>query len=123
MESQFLRRRFDTKLSKRMLILLTFVPMPLWSQWQWQNPFPQGNTIQSIQQVDDTTIASCGDDGTIMVSKDAGLTWKVSYFDDGLYNFLRGIFFTDHAHGFAVGTKGRILRTQNGGKDWTKLRI
>ncbi|HKZ01461.1 MAG TPA: hypothetical protein VJ180_04435, partial [Pyrinomonadaceae bacterium] len=44
--------------------------------WEWQNPLPQGNSINSIR------------------------------------------FAGDHVRGWAVGSDGVILRTENGGFEW-----
>jgi photosystem II stability/assembly factor-like uncharacterized protein len=37
----------------------------------------------------------------------------------GSFSWLHGVFFVDQNHGWAVGSKGAFLATQDGGKTWT----
>jgi hypothetical protein len=41
------------------------------SQWHWQNPLPQGNTLRGASFVDATTGTVVGDYGTIVKTTDA----------------------------------------------------
>jgi photosystem II stability/assembly factor-like uncharacterized protein len=74
-----------------------------------------------------------GDDGIIFKSNDAGNNWKFyqfklsrkgNFYDDGnsshLSNSLRGVFFIDSLKGWAVGQKGTILNTRDGGRSWAR---
>jgi len=56
---------------------------------------------------------------TILRSNDYGNSWDVIY--DTLGSWLKSIYFFDTLKGFAVGDKGVILSTANGGNMWTSI--
>jgi hypothetical protein len=43
--------------------------------WFWQNPLPQGNTLNSVQLVSADIGWAVGDGGTILKTTDGGLSW------------------------------------------------
>src|SRR6266487_1622861 len=47
------------------------------SQWHWQNPLPQGNTLRGASFVDANTGTVVGDYGTIVRTTDGGNSWTV----------------------------------------------
>jgi photosystem II stability/assembly factor-like uncharacterized protein len=56
-----------------------------------------------------------GQDGTVAVTADGGLSWRVR---SGGGDMLRSIDLVDQFTGWAVGSGGAILRTVNGGETW-----
>lgn len=56
---------------------------------------------------------------TIIKSTDGGNSWSVMLDRKGYW--LNGVAFTDSLHGIAVGDNGNILRTTNGGVNWTTI--
>jgi len=89
------------------------------SQWHWQNPFPQGNTLRGASFVDANTGTVVGDYGTIVRTTDGGNSWTVQA--SGTTQDLWAVSFTDANNGTAVGgTIGgsTILRTTDGGDTW-----
>ena len=46
--------------------------MSSFSQWNWQNPDPTGNTIKSVDFASATTGYAAGDNGTILKTTDGG---------------------------------------------------
>src|SRR5689334_6126344 len=62
-------------------------------QWVWQNPLPQGNTLQDFSFVDTNNGFAVGARGTILRTTDGGTSWDIlaSGTDDDLY----GVAFTD----------------------------
>jgi len=81
-------------------------------QWVWQNPLPQGNTLQDFFFIDTSNGFAVGARGTILRTTDGGNNWdqQTSGTDDDLY----GVAFTDSSTGTAVGNFGAILRTTDG---------
>jgi hypothetical protein len=87
-----------------------------------EKPFP-GWTSQDFQfRVLNTTAHAgslwvCGTDETIAVSADGGRRWEVRHqTPDG--NSLLNIDFTSDSFGYAAGTGGSFLTTEDGGKTW-----
>ncbi|MCK5618455.1 MAG: hypothetical protein KAJ17_03605, partial [Candidatus Krumholzibacteria bacterium] len=61
------------------LVGLMLVVMPYgngWaSDWVWQNPIPQGNTLRGVSFTDASTGTAVGDAGTILRTTNGGATW------------------------------------------------
>ncbi|MGE0637448.1 MAG: WD40/YVTN/BNR-like repeat-containing protein, partial [Bacteroidia bacterium] len=56
---------------------------------------------------------------TILKTTDAGETWSIVKDDEGA--MLKSIFLSSSDTGYAAGENGTILKTTNGGVDWTSL--
>src|SRR5215510_8150550 len=86
-------------------------------QWVWQNPLPQGNTLQDFSFIDANNGFAVGAAGTILRTTDGGNNWIIlaSGTNDDLYS----VAFTDPNTGTVVGNFGAILRTTDGGDHWT----
>ena len=86
-------------------------------QWVWQNPLPQGNTLQDFSFVDPANGFAVGTRGTILKTTDAGQNWELitGQAEDDLY----GVSFIDSNTGTIVGNFGAILRTTDAGSHWT----
>ncbi len=56
---------------------------------------------------------------TILKSTDSGKTWNILRDQQGYW--LSGVYFTKNNIGIAVGEKGTILKTTNGGLNWTNI--
>lgn len=86
------------------------------SGWFWQNPLPQGNTLNDVSFSDANTGTAVGDAGTILRTTDGGATWLSQI--SGTTNQLYGVSFTNANTGTVVGYNGTILRTTDGGATW-----
>jgi photosystem II stability/assembly factor-like uncharacterized protein len=86
------------------------------SQWHWQNPLPQGNTLRGASFVDANTGTVVGDYGTIVRTTNGGNSWTVQA--SGTTQDLWAVSFTDANNGTAVGEAGTILGTTDGGTHW-----
>ena len=86
-------------------------------QWVWQNPLPQGNTLQDFSFIDTNNGFAVGARGTILKTTDGGNNWEIitGETEDDLY----GVSFTDSNIGTVVGNFGAILRTTDAGSHWT----
>jgi photosystem II stability/assembly factor-like uncharacterized protein len=104
-----------------LLICLTLVSGFAFAQWTWQNPLPQGNTLNCVRFVDTNIGYAVGDVGTIIKTTDGGLTWTIQ--NSGTTADLYSVFFLDALTGYAVGHiaawNGCILKTTDGGATWT----
>ena len=84
--------------------------------WFWQNPDPQGNTLQAVSFSDADHGTAVGSYGTIIHTTDGGNTWINQ--ESRTMEMLRGVSFTDENNGIVVGESGIILNTKDGGKTW-----
>src|SRR6266851_4828376 len=91
------------------------------SGWFWQNPLPQGNSLNAVAVLDSDTVTAVGGAGTILRTVDGGATW--TFQASGTTKTLNGVSFVDADTGWAVGGtlaySGTIVRTTNGGATWT----
>lgn len=88
------------------------------SQFQWVNPKPQGNTLLAVDFPSPSTGFAAGECGTIMKTIDGGYTWSI--LASGVTANLNAICMTDTLHGFAAGDSGVLISTFNGGLTWTR---
>ncbi len=102
-----------------LITLFVLLPLTLFSQegWIWQNPLPQGNTLNDVYFVDSNTGWQVGEAGTILFTDDYGESWTRQV--SGTTDDILGVTFIDSNHGWAVGENGLILHTNNGGNDWS----
>ena len=71
------------------------------SQWFWQNPFPQGNWLASISFSDPIHGYALGGAGTILKTSNSGTDWTV--ISTGTCGYLYSASFPDVDTGYAVG--------------------
>lgn len=88
------------------------------------NPLPQENTINDMVKIPGTNkmIAVC-DGSTYMISEDMGNSWQIHTNPAGKgnrYNCI-SVFFCNQSTGFIAGSDESILKTVNGGLDWTEV--
>ncbi|HQX43682.1 MAG: hypothetical protein KA251_07455 [Saprospiraceae bacterium] len=74
--------------------------------------------LDAIQAVDENRWVIAGY-GVVFYSEDAGMQWDTL---DVSGDHYRDVFFVDEQTGFIVGIQGSILRSDDGGKNWKKLR-
>jgi photosystem II stability/assembly factor-like uncharacterized protein len=84
--------------------------------WHWQNPLPQGNSINNINFVDTNVGWSVGNAGIILKTTDGGNHWYNQ--PTGVSSNLVKIQMLSNLIGWVVGDNGVILKTINGGEDW-----
>jgi photosystem II stability/assembly factor-like uncharacterized protein/subtilisin-like proprotein convertase family protein len=90
------------------------------SGWYWQNPYLQGNDLNSI--VMNGSIGwAVGGEGTVMKTSNEGFDWEL--IDLGTAENLNCIYMDEvSGRGWIVGNKGLIFYTEDGGNSWVKQR-
>jgi photosystem II stability/assembly factor-like uncharacterized protein len=99
-----------------------------YSQWEWQNPKPQGQNLRSVYFVDANNGYAAGEAGTILKSVDGGLTWDIIMIDPPL--LITCIYFTDISTGYIGGGTfdgtswtGHLLKSTDGALTWNEVNI
>ena len=87
------------------------------SSWVWQNPLPQGNTLNAIFCVDTNNCIAVGDSGAILATTNGGTTWAGQ--PSPTIQTLRAVSCLIFPSCAAVGDQGTILTTTNGSASWT----
>jgi photosystem II stability/assembly factor-like uncharacterized protein len=85
--------------------------------WQWQNPLPQGNTINDLKLLSDYTLVAVANRGTVMLSKDGGSQWEISHEVAGITSDLIRLSFPNNEVGFAIARE-YVIKSVDGGKTW-----
>src|SRR5208283_5361363 len=106
------------------LLCFSFLSFFAYPQWYWQNPLPQGNSLNSVFFTDSNNGCAAGDFGTIIKTIDGGTTWTIYY--SGNPNGLNSIYFTDNNTGYIAGLDAStggdlILKTNDAGSTWNKV--
>jgi photosystem II stability/assembly factor-like uncharacterized protein len=83
------------------------------SSWVWQNPLPQGDTLNAISCPSASTCFAVGDLGTILVTTNGGTTWSGQASPTN--ETLRGISCPSTTICYAVGDAGTIIKTDGSG--------
>jgi len=103
---------------RKFLLVLFFISLNYnaYSQWFWQNPLPQGNSLNSVKFINDNTGWAVGNKGTIIKTINAGVTWtgQISICD----SIITDVFFVDSLIGYACSNSSMLLKTTNGGQNW-----
>jgi photosystem II stability/assembly factor-like uncharacterized protein len=96
-------------------ILVTVIPA-----FGWVDESPSALTLANLNGVhfiDRLHGWAVGDQGTILATSNAGLTWLKQSSLSTSYT-LNSVFFATGSHGFVVGSAGRILESTDGGLTW-----
>jgi photosystem II stability/assembly factor-like uncharacterized protein len=99
------------------------------SEWRQVADVPTRATLTAVDAVGDAVWA-VGHDGTILASRDGGLTWTLQREDvldtspDADFDPRQGVplldvLMLDASRGFAVGAYSQLLRTADGGATWS----
>ncbi len=88
------------------------------SQWNWNTPLPQGNTLNEIQFLDSLHGWAVGDYGTALRTTTGGASWYEQEY--GRTDNLLGVAMVSDTEGWAVGDNGTILHTTDAGDDWVE---
>src|SRR5215207_10384682 len=104
------------------LLLLLSVPLIARAQdpfrgWQWQNPLPQGNSINSIRFAPDKKRGwAVGANGVVLTTKNGGFEWEEQ--TSPANTTLYGLYVKDRSRLVITGARGVVLTTNNAGDKW-----
>ncbi|KAK3285466.1 hypothetical protein CYMTET_6929 [Cymbomonas tetramitiformis] len=108
-----------------LLHLVFLVANAKYQYWGWYQL--EGNTsslLEDVFAINSSSVLAVGDDDTILLSQDAGVSWLVTSSghpppcsDCPRYRWKAASFFNEE-EGWVVGTYGMILCTKNGGITW-----
>jgi photosystem II stability/assembly factor-like uncharacterized protein len=91
------------------------------AQWQWQNPLPQGQTLNSIIFIDESTGWAASNGGTLVKTTDGGGTFQIIELQSLRYASV--VFFLNNQKGWVGGQRdnlaGVLLATVDGGASWS----
>lgn len=86
------------------------------SGWFWQNPRPDGMSLNDIKFLSQNFGISVGNSGIIKITNNGGLSWEIVRANTN--EVLRSIDAIDTNNLITVGDSGTILRTTNKGINW-----
>jgi photosystem II stability/assembly factor-like uncharacterized protein len=86
--------------------------------WQSINPLPQGQPLNGLWTVSPDTLVAIGNNGTIIRSSNAGVTWNVQRTVNSDTDFFNAVQFVSKSVGWVVGDNGVVLKTTDGGFSW-----
>lgn len=103
-----------------LVILFLVFTNPIHSQsWNWSNPLPQGNNLNSSFFFSQQQGLVVGDAGTILFTTDNGVNWqKVTA---PTYENLNSVCFPTVTTGYCVGRNGTVLKSTDGGFTWLAI--
>ncbi len=105
--------------SALLFVFLSSVSIFSQSQWRWQHPLPEGNTLNSVEFTNEKTGYAAGDIGSILKTTDGGKNWEK--LSSGTDNNIHKIKFLNTGNGIAAGKNGVLMRTTDGGRNWKKV--
>ncbi|MGC9343736.1 MAG: WD40/YVTN/BNR-like repeat-containing protein [Bacteroidales bacterium] len=102
-------------------ILACFSILSLYSQWTWQNPYPQSNHLYGLSFTDTLNGWACGHYGSLNHTINGGIDWQVV--NSGTTSRILSIYFIDEMKGWAGALNDEILSTSDGGKTWSIMHV
>lgn len=96
-----------------------FYCISVYSQWEWSNPLPQGNTLKEIFFLDQNTGYIVGNKGSLLKTTNGGDSFEL--IDVGTDEDLNGVYFLNDQLGFIAASRGTVFKTQDGGQTWIRL--
>ena len=84
----------------------------IFSQWEFQNPLPQGNRLYSVQFINNNTGWACGNHGSFIKTTDGGSNWAYLPLDKNIG--LQFLYFLNENTGYIAQQNSVLLKTTNG---------
>jgi photosystem II stability/assembly factor-like uncharacterized protein len=97
-------------------MMLMLFSASAFAQWTWQNPLPQGNSLNSISFSDGNNGYAVGAYGTIVITHDGGANWIPV--NSGTHHDLNSVSAVGSEIAYTVGDYGIMLKTTDGGLNW-----
>ncbi len=87
----------------------------------WQTNFPTSEDLCQIYIFGEDNIWTTGCEGKLFRSLDSGDIWEEKDLPDSDDLAISDIFFNDNTAGWIIRGSGSILKTADGGKNWTEI--
>lgn len=87
-----------------------------------QVPNPSRATLTAVDFADPDHGWAVGWDAVILHTADGGQSWQLQYFRPSLERPLLDVLALSSEHAVAVGARGLLLVTRNGGRHWTRVK-
>lgn len=91
--------------------------------WHWENPYPDGNILYSVDVMPNGNVVASGYLGTILLSTDQGGTWSSIHKAGGVGYPMGAIQMVDNSIGYAVSSDGQAVKTTDGGNSWNTVSV
>ncbi|HZW39501.1 MAG TPA: YCF48-related protein [Ignavibacteriaceae bacterium] len=109
-------------MKNKLIVLVLFFSFSVFAQnWIWQNPLPQGKTLNDVQILNANYIFAVGDFGSFVKSVDGGVSWSIVN-TGKLYNF-NAVYALSESNIWIACEGGRLLHTQDGGNNLAEIKI
>ncbi|MCK9425814.1 MAG: YCF48-related protein [Ignavibacteriaceae bacterium] len=105
-----------------LVFMLSVSLFPQAFNWEWLNPKPNGNTLNSVKVLGTNTLVAFGTAGIIAKSTDGGTTWNYSVADTAGREFKKADFVSPLV-GYVCGLKGLLMKTTDGGASMNYINI
>jgi photosystem II stability/assembly factor-like uncharacterized protein len=87
--------------------------------WHWQNPFPTGVHLNDVSISPTGIVTAVGWIGSIIATANQGTTWNNFNSTEGVRSPLYTVSMVEDT-GYVCGGGGTVLKTLDGGKDWSR---
>ena len=98
-----------------LLVFILSITISAQQGWFWQNPLPQGNTINDIDFFDEYFGLAVGNTSTIIKTSDGGLNWSLK--ESHRPEHIHEIDVVSNSVAYAIGYYF-IIKTTDGGENW-----
>lgn len=114
------------KLFLNLIVLVIFVfNASVYSQlndnWMWLNPSPQGNSLSSVDFVDNNLGYAAGNYGTLLKTTNGGVSW--GKINSGTEKGFSSMDFVNANSGFVGGSRLMLRKTTNAGETWQNIQL
>lgn len=105
------------KLSLQIVFIFSLYLTSTAQEWEWQNPFPVGNSHNDIAWIDDQTFYISGGKGQFIKTSDFGQSWEVANVPADVSG---NIDFVSATKGWMSTSNGEIWLTEDAGDTWVQ---
>jgi len=91
------------------------------AQWEWQNPYPQGNHLNEVFCINQCEGWVAGDLGSVLKTTDGGMTFEKM--ECPVQVNLNTVEFFNSNLGFCAGDHGTLLKVNTDGISWSILEV
>lgn len=97
------------------VLIITSMTIAQSFEWEWQNPKPQGNTLNTVKALSEDVVLAFGQSGVYLNSNDGGTTLNTLYVDQPEGRELKASAWPTSLIGYVCGDLGVVIKTTDGG--------